>query len=60
MILNWNKSLGEKNDKILWARSRKNIPRMKDGEEKEKEKEGEKKERERLLMVFTQKPLEQG
>jgi len=45
MILNWNKSLGEKNDKILRAPSLKNIPRMRDGEKEEKEMNG-KKERE--------------
>lgn len=33
MILNWNQSLGGKNDKILSVQSLKNILRMKDGEE---------------------------
>lgn len=58
MILNWNKSLRERNDKILQARSLKNIPRMKDGEEEEKEVEGEK--RERILMLLTQNALQQA
>lgn len=60
MILNRNKSLGAKNDKILWVQSEKTSWRMemKDGE-KEENKEEERK-RERLLMLFTQKALQQG
>lgn len=50
MILNWNKSLWEKNDKILCALSLKNIPRMKDGVEEENEEGG--KERERVIDAF--------
>lgn len=56
MILNWNKSLGEKNDKILWALSLKNIPRMKDGEEKGKREGGEKRKREIIDVFYPEAP----
>lgn len=45
MILNWNKSLREKNDKILWSLSLKNILGMKDGDGKERGGMGGKEER---------------